>query len=253
MEPEENATGHSARLDPVHILTSNLLKTHFNIVTCPGFCDKELTGSGLDEAVYWITRLQLKLQSLRNNVFQTMWPNKPVVSHLAFDLIFSESESYITTDGHSPSLSWNKAPIWGLRQDLYYCQTVAGLLIWSALFDERTGLSFTVATGPRQCIHSWVRVPWDSRPYFIVSYLRFPFSLPPTIAGLRWGYSTPPSTRDCSLAFSDLKYLLQSEELEDTFLKVIRCSGTCSSSGFHSHGNVWKCTRCRIYVFAIVA
>jgi hypothetical protein len=28
------------------------------------------------------------------------------------------------------SLSWNKAPIWGLRPDFYYCQTVAGLLIW---------------------------------------------------------------------------------------------------------------------------
>jgi hypothetical protein len=35
---------------------------------------------------------------------------------------------YVTTDGQSASLSWNKAPIWGLRPDLYYCQTVAGLL-----------------------------------------------------------------------------------------------------------------------------
>jgi hypothetical protein len=46
----------------------------------------------------------------------------------------SESESYVTTDGQSASLSWNKAPIWGLRPDLYYCMTVAGLLIWGALF-----------------------------------------------------------------------------------------------------------------------
>jgi hypothetical protein len=42
----------------------------------------------------------------------------------------------------SASLSWNKAPIWGLRPDLYYCQTVARLLIWGALSDERTSLSF---------------------------------------------------------------------------------------------------------------
>jgi hypothetical protein len=42
----------------------------------------------------------------------------------------------------SASLSWNKAPIWGLRPDLYYCQTIAGLLKWGALSDERTGLSF---------------------------------------------------------------------------------------------------------------
>jgi hypothetical protein len=47
------------------------------------------------------------------------------------------SESYITTDGHSASLSWNKAHIWGLRPDFYYCQAVAGLLMWSALSDER--------------------------------------------------------------------------------------------------------------------
>jgi hypothetical protein len=40
----------------------------------------------------------------------------------------SESESYVTTDEQSASLSWNKAPIWGLRPDIYYCQKVAGLL-----------------------------------------------------------------------------------------------------------------------------
>jgi hypothetical protein len=44
-------------------------------------------------------------------------------------------ESYITADGQSVGLSWNKAPIWGLRPDIYYCQTVAGLLIWDVLSD----------------------------------------------------------------------------------------------------------------------
>jgi hypothetical protein len=45
----------------------------------------------------------------------------------------SQSQSYITTDGQSASLSWNKAPIWGLRPDFCYCQTVAGLFMWGAL------------------------------------------------------------------------------------------------------------------------
>jgi hypothetical protein len=40
----------------------------------------------------------------------------------------TESESYVTTDGRPASLSWNKAPIWGLRPDLYYCLTVAGFV-----------------------------------------------------------------------------------------------------------------------------
>jgi hypothetical protein len=58
----------------------------------------------------------------------------------------SQKQSYVTTDGQSPSLSWNKVPIWGLRPDLYYCLTVTGLLIWGALSDERTGLSFSRVT-----------------------------------------------------------------------------------------------------------
>jgi hypothetical protein len=65
----------------------------------------------------------------------------------------------LTTDGQSASLYWNKAPIWGLGPDLYYRLTVAGLLIWGALSDERTGLSFTIAAGPRQRRHFRARVP----------------------------------------------------------------------------------------------
>jgi hypothetical protein len=45
-------------------------------------------------------------------------------------------QSCVTTDGQSASLSWNKALIWGLRPDLYFCQRVAGLLMWGALSDE---------------------------------------------------------------------------------------------------------------------
>jgi hypothetical protein len=86
----------------------------------------------------------------------------------------------------------NKAPIWGLRPDLYYCQTVAGLLMWGALSDERTGLSSTIAAGPRRRSHSRVGVPWDSRPYFTVSDSRLPFCRLLRLAGLRWRYSTPP-------------------------------------------------------------
>jgi hypothetical protein len=54
-------------------------------------------------------------------------------------------------------------PIWGLRPDFCYCQTVTGLLMWGALSlsDERTGLSFTIVVGPRQRSHFRVRVPWE--------------------------------------------------------------------------------------------
>jgi hypothetical protein len=74
----------------------------------------------------------------------------------------SEFESYVTTDGQSASLSRNEAPIWGLQPDFCYCQNVSGLLMWGALSEERTGLTFKIAAGPRQRSHSRVRVPRDS-------------------------------------------------------------------------------------------
>jgi hypothetical protein len=84
-------------------------------------------------------------------------------------------ESYVTTDGPSANLPLNKAPIWGLGPDFYYCQRVAGLLIWGSLSDETICLLFTIAAGPRQRSHSRVRVPWESRPYFTVSDSRLSF------------------------------------------------------------------------------
>jgi hypothetical protein len=78
------------------------------------------------------------------------------------------------TDGQLASPSWFRAPIWVPRTDFYYSQTVTGLLMWGALSNERTGLLFTIAAGPRQCSHSQFRVPRVSWPYFTVSDLRLP-------------------------------------------------------------------------------
>jgi hypothetical protein len=82
----------------------------------------------------------------------------PLGSFLTFTGL-SWVEFYVTTDGQPASLSRNKAPLWGLRPDLYFCLTVAGLLISGALSDERPGLSFTIPVDPRQRCHFLVRVP----------------------------------------------------------------------------------------------
>jgi hypothetical protein len=108
----------------------------------------------------------------------------------------SQSQSYVTTDGQSASLSWYQAPIWGLRPDFYYCQRVAGLLTWGVLSNERTGLSFTIAAGPRQRSHSRVRVPWTSRPYFPLPDLRPPLLSPPTSRRATVEVFDPASTRE---------------------------------------------------------
>jgi hypothetical protein len=51
-------------------------------------------------------------------------------------------QSHIATDDQSISQSWCRAPIWGSWPAIYYCLTVTVLLLWGALSDERTGLSF---------------------------------------------------------------------------------------------------------------
>jgi hypothetical protein len=105
------------------------------------------------------------------------------------------SECYVTTDGQPASLSWNKAPIWALRPDLDYSQTVTVLILWGALSDERTGLFCVYAAGPCQRSHYRVRVPLDSRPYFTVSDSRLPFSSPPTTRRVMVEVFDPASTR----------------------------------------------------------
>jgi hypothetical protein len=66
------------------------------------------------------------------------------------------------------------SPIWGPTPDFCYCQTVAGLLMWDALSDERMHLLFIITAGPCQHSYSLVRVPRDSWPYFTVSDSKLP-------------------------------------------------------------------------------
>jgi hypothetical protein len=68
----------------------------------------------------------------------------------------------------------------GAHDQIFFSYMKVTLLFnWGALSDERTGLSFILAAGPCQRSISRVRVPWDSRPYFIVSALRTGRPLPP--------------------------------------------------------------------------
>jgi hypothetical protein len=118
----------------------------------------------------------------------------------------SQSQIYITTDGQSLLVSKS---IWGPRSDFRYRQL---RVCWCGMpsLTKRMGLSFTIATGPRQRSYSRVRDPQDSWPYFTVSNSRllqpggpglriyippgtgFPFRRLIRLAGLRWRYLTSP-------------------------------------------------------------
>jgi hypothetical protein len=106
-----------------------------------------------------------------------------------------KSESYIKNDGQSVSLTWNKAPIWGLWLDFYYCQIVAGLLMWGALSDGRMGLPSTIATGPHQRSHFRERVPFDSWSYYTVWDSTLPFLPPPKTRRVTVEVFEPASTQ----------------------------------------------------------
>jgi hypothetical protein len=53
-----------------------------------------------------------------------------------------------------------KHPSGAYDQIFVTIKTVAGFLMWGALSDERTSLSFTIASGPRQRSHFRARVSW---------------------------------------------------------------------------------------------
>jgi hypothetical protein len=59
----------------------------------------------------------------------------------------SQSQSYVSTDGQPTSLSWNKAPTWGLRPDIYYlCDSYGLVLVGRPLWRE---------VGSVFCKHCW--------------------------------------------------------------------------------------------------
>jgi hypothetical protein len=128
----------------------------------------------------------------------------------------------------SPVCLGIKHPSGALRQDFYYCQTVAGLLMSGALSDERTSLSFSIAAGARQRSHFWVQVLWDSQPYFTVSHSRLRFSSPPTTRRATVEVFDPASTQESELllfiSFRRPEYRSPSQTVPLLFC-VICCSG----------------------------
>jgi hypothetical protein len=58
-------------------------------------------------------------------------------------------------------------------------------------------MSFTIAAGPRQRIHSRIRVPWDSRPYSTVPDSKLPFLSPPATRRATVEVFDPASIWDC--------------------------------------------------------
>jgi hypothetical protein len=112
----------------------------------------------------------------------------------------SQSQSYVTTDGQSASVSWNKTPICGLRPDFYYCLTVWQLRScfcgapsltrgWVCLLYMLLVLASAVCLGSESL---------ETRNHILLSQVwDFPFRCLLRLAASRWRYLTPPPHR-CS-------------------------------------------------------
>jgi hypothetical protein len=93
----------------------------------------------------------------------------------------------------SASLSWNKAPIWGLQADFYYRQTIAVLLMWGSLSLTRgrdCHLQLLLVLASAVILGSDSR---GARDHILLSQIRdFLFRRLLRLAGLQSKFSTPP-------------------------------------------------------------
>jgi hypothetical protein len=128
------------------IYISILIQLYCNSVTMSrirGIAWLKIMGSIFDNRVYChfftitVDYNSLHIELLLNSVslanlckeFLTVFVSCAGLWSLEFysSWIESESESYVTSDSQSASLSWNKAPIWGLRPDICYSLTITVL------------------------------------------------------------------------------------------------------------------------------
>jgi hypothetical protein len=200
----------------------------------------------------WTAISRTWTNSLLTTVLYSIYSPSTVVYPVYFASTSTESESDVTTDSQLASLSWYKAPIRGLRPDFYFRSeygirlTVMFLILWGALSDERTGLSFVCAAGRCQCSLSRVLVPWDLRPYFTVSDLRLPFSSPPTTRRVTVEIFDPASRRVLSLtelSWTELSFCnSEANQIEITtsnsssVTASIRCSWNVFTEPLSSNG-----------------
>jgi hypothetical protein len=107
----------------------------------------------------------------------------------------SESESYITTVSQSASLSWNKAPIWGLRPDIYLSLTITALFLWSSSLTRGRVWRLCMLLALASEVFLGSESLWTRNHILLSRISDFPFRRLLRPAGSRWRYSTPPPYR----------------------------------------------------------
>jgi hypothetical protein len=107
----------------------------------------------------------------------------------------SESESYITTDSQSASLSWNKAPTWGLRPDIYLSLTITALFLWASSLTRGSVWLLYMLLALASVVFLGSESLWTRNHILLSQIWDFPFRRLLRLTGSRWRYSTPPPHR----------------------------------------------------------
>jgi hypothetical protein len=159
----------------------------------------------------------MRLITIRTSLFSNRMLLHNTLMVMPNKTVKSESESYVTTDCQSASLSWNKAPIWGLRPDLYYC-----LICWFGAPSLTRGrvcrlqLQLTLASAV-----IFVSESRRTRGHILLSQIRdFPFRRLLRLAGSRWRYSNPPPHGSCCEIMYTVEFCAGSIELRNVNLPI---------------------------------
>jgi hypothetical protein len=116
---------HNLQFTATHTIVLSLLHSPLS-VSWQRILTQELQQSHwITHSKYHSTTAHVK-SSLHSSTAELMTPSVQLSSNCSLQLQLrnstancqSQSQSYVTTDDQSASLSWNKAPIWGLRPDV---------------------------------------------------------------------------------------------------------------------------------------
>jgi hypothetical protein len=113
----------------------------------------------------------------------------------------SQSQSYITTNSQSASLSWNKAPIWGVRPDIYLSLTIMALFLWASFLTRGRVWLLYMLLALASVVFLGSESLWTRNHILLSRIWDFPFCRLLRLAGSRWRYSTPPphKARECRI------------------------------------------------------
>jgi hypothetical protein len=149
------------------------------------------------------------------------------------------------------SLSWNKAPIWGLYDQIFI--TVRQLRVcwfWALSLTRGRVCNLTFLLVLASAIILRVRVPWDSRQYFSLSDSRRTFSSPPTTRRFAVEVFYPASTLEYNFrwqwdCYKSVDRIRPVKTENSSMYVTVKCEVCRSAIALYCLSSLVLCIRCQ--------